>query len=83
MKNTTHTCKAHGCKDQIPKRYLMCRFHWGQVPQPLRAAVWAAWANVQTSGQFTDAYAIAVRNAINSIKSTPRSPLVAQAVDQF
>lgn len=83
MKNTTHTCKATGCNRQVAKRYLMCRFHWGQVPQPIREAVWAEWANVQTTGQFTEAYAVAVRAAIDSVGSTPRNPPQVQAVDQF
>lgn len=87
MKNTTHTCKATGCNRQVPKRYLMCRKHWYQVPQPIRDAVWAEWANVQTTGQMSIAYARAVRDAINAIERTypldDPPQIQAQSVDQF
>lgn len=67
-RETTHTCKAPGCNRQVPKRYLMCREHWYQVPEPIRLEIWAAWAEVQTTGQITIRYAHAVRDAINALK---------------
>jgi len=66
-RETTHACKARGCNRQVPKRYLMCRQHWAMVPEPIRLEVWAAWAEVQSSGQLTTRYAETVRQAIDSI----------------
>lgn len=38
-----HHCHAIGCEAVIPASYLMCRFHWFQVPRRIRDAVWAAY----------------------------------------
>lgn len=85
MKSTTHTCKATGCNRQVPKRYLMCREHWYQVPEQLRNEVSRTWADVQTSGQITIEYAKAVRDAIDNVGRTyplDNSPQ-AQQVNNF
>ena len=81
-RETTHTCKARGCTRQVPKRYLMCRQHWYEVPPDVQAEVYAAWAEVQTSGTITERYARAARAAIDAVGSTPIRP-PAQRVDQF
>ena len=38
-----HHCHAIGCQTVVPQIWLMCRFHWYQVPRRLRDAVWAAY----------------------------------------
>jgi hypothetical protein len=61
----THECAAPQCKAQVPHARLMCEPDWGQVPEPLRREVYAAWARGR--GVFTDRYALAVLAAIAAV----------------
>jgi hypothetical protein len=36
-------CPIEGCATVHPRHFLMCGFHWRQVPKPLRDRLWAAF----------------------------------------
>lgn len=42
-----HHCHAAGCTVHVPPEMLMCKFHWFQVPLPLRNRVWATYREGQ------------------------------------
>lgn len=60
-------CKVPGCQVQIAPMRLMCRFHWYQVPKPVRDLVWATWRSGQ--GAFSPEHKDAVRLAISACQA--------------
>ena len=53
---------------------LMCRRHWRMVPQPLRAAVWAAWSEFRENPTGSP-------ESLFALRRTQRAAI--QAVDQY
>jgi hypothetical protein len=39
----SHTCPRKGCTRTVSDERLMCGPDWRRVPEPLQAAVYAAW----------------------------------------
>lgn len=62
----THQCPGPECEAQVPADMLACSRHWYQVPGPLRAAVWRAWARGEGAGSAT--HAAATRAAIAAMR---------------
>jgi len=41
---TMHRCPVRGCKvTNVPDKWLMCPYHWRQVPAELQGDVWTAF----------------------------------------
>lgn len=63
-----HECAARGCDEQVPRRLLMCRTHWRQVPADVRASVWLAYRRGQEdNGNLSRAYINAATEAIEAV----------------
>lgn len=63
-----HECAARGCGEQVPRRLLMCRTHWRQVPADVRASVWLAYRRGQEdNGAPSRAYINAATEAIEAV----------------
>lgn len=48
-------CYAHGCKTQIPSRFLMCGRHWAMVPKATQDLVYEtlhAWKGDGTARPY-------------------------------
>lgn len=43
----THHCHALNCQVPVPPEYLMCKSHWGLVPENIKRAVWANYREGQ------------------------------------
>lgn len=48
-----HECHAHGCNISVPRKMLMCRWHWRMVPGAIQRDVWAHYVPGQEHGQST------------------------------
>ena len=71
----TRPCAARGCPEQVPRRRLMCRTHWFQVPADVRASIWLAYRPGQESnGNPSRAYINAVTEAIDLVARHGRRP---------
>lgn len=62
-----HECAARGCGEQVPRRLLMCRTHWRQVPADVRASVWLAYRRGQEDNGPSRAYINAATEAIEAV----------------
>lgn len=62
---TTHKCPGHECTAVVPPAKLMCPGHWGQVPKPLQAEVYAAWDHSRGRGSLR--HLRAVRAAVEAV----------------
>jgi hypothetical protein len=60
-----HRCPGPDCAAQVDGTRLMCPGCWGQVPKPLRRAVWIAWR--RGAGAGTPAHRAAMRAAIGAV----------------
>jgi hypothetical protein len=76
-----HFCQIQGCPVIIPRRHLMCREHWFQLPADMRDAVdnsLAAWLAGQAS---VWPYSIARLKAliyVNNLAGKPTEQLAAE-----
>jgi len=61
----THQCPGPRCDAGVDSSQLMCPAHWGQVPKPIRRAVWICWDRGKGAG--TLAHAAAIRTAIAAV----------------
>lgn len=61
------TCAARGCDRSVPRRLLMCRTHWRQVPADIRASVWLAYRHGQEVNGPSRAYINAATEAIEAV----------------
>jgi len=62
----THKCPGPGCEEQIARSRLMCGPHWGEVPRPLQAEVYAAWDRGRGRGSLR--HLQAVRAAVEAVR---------------
>lgn len=60
-----HLCHAHGCREAINPRLLMCLRHWKMVPPELQKAVWKHYrAGQEIDKQPSPDYLLAQRSAV-------------------
>jgi hypothetical protein len=62
-----HLCHARNCQVEVPRKMLMCKRHWFQLPKPMRDAVWREYNPGQEEGraEVTQAYLEVTDQAIN------------------
>jgi hypothetical protein len=65
MPDTMHKCPGHACEARVPRGKLMCPGCWAQVPKPLQAEVYVAWARGRGMGSLR--HLRAVRAAIGAV----------------
>lgn len=64
----SHKCHARGCDREVPPAKLMCLYHWGLVPRPLRDAVRQHYVKGQEITKTPTAeYLNAARAAIEAV----------------
>jgi hypothetical protein len=57
-------CQITGCAVRIPRKYLMCRQHWFELPNSLRAQVESSLANWLAGREGVRPYLIARLRAL-------------------
>jgi len=62
----THRCPGPLCEAEVDSSRLMCPACWGQVPRPVRRAVWIAWNCGASAG--TPAHRAAIRLAVAAVR---------------
>lgn len=65
----SHVCHAEGCARPVAPRFLMCRYHWGQVPRDLQTEVYRLYRPGQEIDKRpTIEYLDAMEMAINYVR---------------
>lgn len=63
-----HTCHARDCERVVPRSYLMCGPHWGQVPFAIQQDVLHAYQPGQErTMRPSRAFLVAARAAVNAV----------------
>lgn len=68
MTASLHRCAAEECRDEIPRKHLMCLRHWRMVPAAIQREVLEAWRRLRCGGEVVERYTKAVKQAVAAVR---------------
>lgn len=72
----THECHAHGCRVQVPERFLFCSPHWFATRKVLQNAIWREYRPGQEERKNpSNRYLALQRLCVSELAHRPRGNL--------